>query len=542
MNKIFNFLTTPRTILTCICLVFFVLLLRNPYSTRTLIPNLEPFPDAFYYTTPPRCFLHGQGFRMCRLYNPDITGITSAVPPAYSITLLTGYLLNFDVRTFYFINVVLSFFSALILFKICQNFFKNQFISGFILFLYVTNYFIYWYPTLAMAENLLLPLFLLSILVLQQKKLTFKLSILAGLLAISFYATKYAFAPLTLTFPLFYFIKILKTKQTNKQKIAHFLLLTIPATIIMANLVGVQVILGFLNEFLNGAIDTNSNSTITSGKGFFSVSYFSKHIREYSLALVGKSQRFLWDNTPLTERWIALPGLLGLLLSFRLKKLTLAKFWLNIAVITQLLFISTFYVVDVRYVYHFLPTLLLGFGFFLQHLHKTIFKNNINFLTLLFVLLSIYLATNVLRLKSVVMVNLKYSESPWWYLSQLEMNRYFDSFEETTKKPILITLASPYLTDNYSNQKYTVLPLNDQQDFKGSVNKVWGQNNYTNLLLLYQQKVLEGNDVFLTNYGVSAANHFKESYLEIQNKFKLIEVHSGCYNLCNIYKLEFPND
>lgn len=519
-------------------LVFTLLLFRNPYSTRTLIPNLEPFPDAMYYTTPQRCFLQGQNWKMCRLHNPEIEGIKTVIPPAYPLVLLPGYILNFDVRSFYFTNIFLALVSLTLLYKVSQNFFKNQQIIGLILFFYISNYFTYWYPTLAMAENLLIPLFLFSILLLQQSKLTIKICMLAGLLAAGFYATKYAYAPLTLTFPIIFIFKIYLSKKNTNEKIYQIILLTIPAGIIMANLVGIPQLLSFLNELLNGAINANSSEVVSSGEGYFSVNYFSKHIKDYSRALIGESQHFLWDTTPLTEKWIALPGILGIFLGLKNDKYILSKIWLVIATISQLLFISTFYVVDIRYVFHFLPILLLGFGFFLQHLQITLLKNKYNFYLFLFVLFMVYLLPNAMRLKSAVMVNLKYSETPWWYLSQLDMNKYFDNIETKSKKPILITLAAPFIADNYSNQTYLSLPLDSQQDFRGTKEDVWGNNDYSDLIKLYKEKIIIGHDVYITNYGVSAAGHFKESYAEIEKSFRLLLIQSGCYNLCNIYRLE----
>lgn len=536
-NKYLNFLK-KNYILIFIFFIFSLLILRNPYSTRTLIPNLEPFPDAMYYTTTPRCFLNNQEWKMCRLNNEMIEGIKPAVPPAYSISLLPAYIVNDHVTSFYFINILLSFISLFLLYKISQNFFKNQYITGLILFFYITNYFTYWYPTLAMAENLLIPLFLGSLLLLQQKNISLKNSILAGVIAASFYATKYAFAPLTVFFPLIYLIKIYRQKIDNNNKNRQVLAAAIPGGIILLNLVGIPQLINVLNQVFNGALDSNSSSTVTSGGSYFSISYFKKHIVEYSYSLIGKSQRFLWDATPLTEQWIALPGLFGLIISFKNKKLNLSKLWLVTAIIMQLLFISTFYVVDIRYVYHFLPILLLGFGFFLDHLKNTLLRNKLNFYSFLITIFLIYSVTNVLRLKSVLAVNLKYAETPWWYLSQLEMNNYFDNLEITDNKPELITLSAPYLTDNYSNNNYTTLPLNEQQDFHGNFEKVWGVGNYSNLIEMYTSKIENGDNLYLTNFGVSAASHFQTSYKNIEDNFNLSLVQSGCYNLCNIYKLE----
>jgi hypothetical protein len=527
--------------LLIISIIFFLLLFKNPYSQRNLISNLSPFPDAQYYTTTPRCFLNGQSWKMCRLHNPEFKGIETAVPPAYSLIITPAYIINFDVRSFYFINLLLSFTSLLLLYKISNNFFKNKAITGVILLFYVTNYFIYWYPSLAMAENLFLPLFLTSILLLQNNT-SKKNSFFVGFISACFYATKYAFAPLTLVFPFIYFLKIIFTKENFKDKVIHSSFVAIPAGLILFNLVGIKELFGVANEMSNGAMNSSSSSRVSSGGGYFSINYFSKHFNSYSKALLGKSEKFLWDNTPLVTKWIALPGLLGLLSSFKKSEFKFTKIYLIVAIIAQLLFISTFYVVDIRYVYHFLPTLLLGFGFFLQLLNKSFLKNKINFYAFITMILIIYLGSNILRLKSAIMVNLKYAETPWWYLSQVEMNKYFNEYQESSTKPSLISLASPFSVDNYSDQNYVVLPLDAQQDFRRAMSEVWGPNNYENLIKLYENKLLNNEEVFLTNYGINGAGYFQESYSEIEKNFVLTKVHTGCHNLCNIYQLSIKEN
>jgi hypothetical protein len=474
---------------------------------------------------------------MCRLFDNEIEGIKPSVPPAYSLALLPAYFLNSDVRNFYFINVILSLSSFVLLWLVSMNFFKNKLITGVVLLLYATNYFVYWYPALAMAENLFLPLFLLSIYLLQNK-VNSKNSILIGLVSVGFYATKYAYAPLTVLLPIIYFAKIILSKKESKQKLIQTSFVAIPAGLILSKLVGWETLGNVFNEVTNGSLQPHSNPTVVSGSSYFSINYFTKHFTQYGKALFGESQRFLWESTPLTEKWIALPGLLGLFASFKNQEQLSSKLYLILSAIAQLLFISTFYVVDIRYVYHFLPILILGFGFFLMLLRKSLFKNKINFYAFILMILIIYFGSNMMRLKSVVMINLKYAETPWWYLSQLEMNNYFKEYESYKNKPYLITLASPFLTDNYSNQNYQVLPLNDQQDFRSAMNKIWGNDNYQNLIELYKNKLENEREVYITNYGVSAARHFEQSYKEIENNFALTQVHTGCHNLCNVYQLQ----
>ncbi len=535
-NRVIQLIKT-QYILFGLLFLFLLLLFRNPYSSRTLIPNLEPFPDSMYYTTPPRCFILGYDWKMCRLSNPELPGIAQVVPPAYSISLIPAYLLNFDVRSFYFVNILLSFLSLLLLYKISNIFFKNKFISGFICFVYITTYSVYWYPTLAMSENLMQPLFLFSIYVLQLKAKSLKISFFAGLLAALFYATKYAYAPLTVSYPILFVIKLWFETKNKTEFTKNIVSAAIPGGVILFGLTNFAKLFEVLNLITNGALNSNSSDKITSGGGDFSYLHFIGHAKEYLSSLLGESQRFLWDRTPLLEKWIAVPANFGLLVSLKTKEYLFAKAWLIVAIISQILFMSNFYFSDTRYIYHLLPALLLGFGFFLSHLEKTIFINKLNFYSFLFTIFMVYFVTNAIRIKTTIMVNLKYSETPWWYLSQLEVDKYFESNKKSNSRPYLVTLYAPFLTDNYTKQNFNPLPLDKQQDFKGSFEKIWGKGDYTNLIKLYAEKLEKGHEVYVTNYGVNAAGHFEDSYKEIFNNFKTTEVYTGCYNLCNIYKL-----
>jgi hypothetical protein len=85
--------------------IFFLLLLaRNPFSTRNLIPNLEPFPDTFHYIVPARALLNGQGLSMVRIGK----GFIPSVPPLYTFFLVPIYFFLHDVRSYYFLNVALA--------------------------------------------------------------------------------------------------------------------------------------------------------------------------------------------------------------------------------------------------------------------------------------------------------------------------------------------------------------------------------------------------------------------------------------------------
>src|SRR5258708_7892725 len=181
-------------------LLFGLLLLRNPYSDRTLIPNLEPYPDSIHYISPALGLLRGQGLNI----NREGRKLLPGVPPLYSLVLVPGFILNQDVRTFYIVNIVLAFVAFFFFYLIVAKITSNKFFLFLLMCLYATNYTLYWFPELAMAENLILPLILVALYLLVSP-VTSRKAFLAGAIAFSFFPTKFASLPLCFAFPFFYF-------------------------------------------------------------------------------------------------------------------------------------------------------------------------------------------------------------------------------------------------------------------------------------------------------------------------------------------------
>ena len=386
-----------------------------------------------------------------------------------------------------------------------------------------------------MAENLFMPLFLLAVYLLTLKT-TKKNLFLAGLVTVSFYGTKYAFAPITLAYGITYLLKLLNDYWKDKNElIKNFGLYLFGGILITPLFFDIQKLFYFSSGVIGKEVGGSN------GGGAFSLSFFKKHFFEYLKPLLGQTQRFLWDYTPLLPQWLAKLSILGLVVSIFEKKKRLISLFLISSTILQLLFISTFYVVDTRYVYNFLPTLLIGFGFLLDIIKNKLsftlpfFKEakfNYTFYIISFVLLAYYLIPLAPQLKKQVGLNLKFTETPWWKVSVDEYNNFF----QEKNNNYLIALHSPYYLDYYSNQNYQPLPLNSEQDFYKHFTDVWGEDDYSDLSKLYESK-LEDNNVYITNYGVSAAKHFKSSYKTIEENFTLTKVHDGCHHLCNIYQL-----
>lgn len=527
------------------CLLLFGLLLfKDPFSERTLIPNFEPYPDALYYINLAKSFIKGEGLvveRENRTFRPPI-------PPLYSLSLTSVFLINPDPRMFYFTNVVLAVLSMLLFYKITLFLVPVKdgttglntirgFLRGFLLFLYVTNYFIYWFPTLAMAENLTLCLFMASLNLLLSK-VNLVNTALAFLIGIGFYITKYASIPLTVIFLMLYFLKFALYIRSTNVRISKFSIIFYTAVLLVLGAVF------FYGNFTKASSFINIITDFSSTDRWFSLKYLGGNLRHYLNALTGGSERFLWDSTPLVPRFVAISGLLGLavgLLKDRLRFFSLALIFL---LASSVLFISTLYTYDIRYIYHAIPILLIGFGQLISFLMSTPIKQFLK----LFLILTLFLAvgyyglSNAVRIKNQISLNLKYAETPWYYISVVKLNTYFTPDKISKgQKPVVISALPPYLVDFYSNGNYTLLPLSYDQEFRGFKEVVWGENDYSDLLKLYSDYLDKGYSVYVARYGLGNEGYTNRDFQVIVKSFNTKLVQEGCFEQCNIYELSKKN-
>lgn len=524
-----------------IFLIFLLLLLKNPFSERNLISNLEPFPDTIHYLNPSLSLLRGEGLYVVR----EGRVLVTAVPPLYSLTLIPIYLLNQDVRMFYFINLVLAIVSFLAFYKTLEVLIKNNWIILVILFLYVTNYFVYWYPNLAMAENLILTLFMVSLFLLVRKSNSLSIAA-AGFLAVSFYATKYAAVTLSLAFILMYLAKILTEYKKHSLK-KTCLLLAATLTAFLAFALFEYFVKGknsfssilILQSWLFPTQSPVAADLVNKKDTWFSFIYFHKNIALYINALIGNPMKFLWDMTPLTPKYVAIAGIFGLFINLVKKDLRIVITYLILSIAFTVLFLSTFYSVDARYIYHAIPALLIGFGLFLTLLSEISFfkKRKFIFYLVLLSVFVIYFGQNAIRLKSQIMINIKYAETPWYYIAAKETNIFFDAIEPGSKKPVLISALPPYYLDFFSRGKYSLLPLSKDQEFRSFKEIAWGPNDYSDLIALYNKYLKSGYDMYVSNNGLGNEGYLHAGFDAINENFNLTKVKSACFDTCNIYKI-----
>lgn len=538
-----------------VLIIFAILLARNPFGTRTLIPNMEPYPDTFHYIVPARSLASGGPFMITR----EGRTINPSVPPLYSLVLIPFYLVNKDPRMFYFANVLLSIISLYLLYLILKKVTDDIWIIGITLFVFVTNFFMYWFPQWAMAENLILPIFLLSIylLLLPINKITF---IAASLIPFLAYGTKYAYLPFSIAFFILYVLKIFLERKTKKIVVwvnvkgaVFFIFLN---ALFFSGIVVYQSVMQGFNpvqkyiDILAGTAGVIGSSGVSAGGtavglgGWFSNAFFAKNFPAYIQGFTGEPTRFLWDFTPILPRFLIILSWLGLFVGVLKKNLRFLALSLLFLLLFHLVLISAFGTLDMRYIYHAVPTFILGFALLLIYLKEIFAKKKLYmvFVAAIFVIGGFYVLGSFQSLKLQVVLNLKYSETPWYYISVLKLNDYFTKDKiQSDKKPVVISPMPPYYIDYFSNGNYNLLPLDENQEFRLTKIAAWGPNDYSDLHALYKKYISGGYILYVSTYGLGNEFYLHQSFDGLYKDFNLIEVQDGCYTQCKIYKLELKN-
>lgn len=530
-------------------LVFIVLLFRDPFGQRTLIPNLEPYPDTIHYIAPARSFASGGSLMIVR----EGRTIKPSVPPLYSLYLTPFFLVNNDPRMIYPANVTLAIVSFYLLMLVIKKLTKSVWITGLVLFLFATNYYMYWFPQWAMAENLILPIFLLGtyLLIVPAKKLNFWLACAIPFLV---FGTKYAYLPFALVYAALYFIKLLlEAKRGKVGKVVEYILAN---TVLISLVVGYQGYVHGSNQFaryfnlLMGILGLSRTSVegqvdkVVGATGYFAATFFYKNLPLYIRGLLGEPARFMWEYSPILPKYLAILSWGGLFIGVIRKRQRFLTLSLLALLLIPLIAISSFNTQDMRYIYHAIPTLSIGFCLLLIWLNDFLSKRKHAawFLIPIFLFGAFYSFKNFQRLRYQVGLNLKYAETPWYYISVLRLNDYFTSDKVVDgKKPVVISPMPPYYIDFYSNGNYKLLPLDKDQEFRQYKMEAWGPEDYSDFHKIYEKYIKEGYKVYVSTYGLGNEAYLHKSFDDLYKDFNLTEVQDGCYSQCKIYSLNLKN-
>ena len=344
IQKIYLNLSFYQKILILCFLMLSILLFRNPFSKNSPISDLEPSPDTIYYLAPVKNFIEGHGFKISYQQRE----IPIQTPPLYSISLIPIIYIFKDVRAFYFMNILFSFTSLFIFYKILISLKFTKSIFLLLLISFTTNFIIFAYPSFAMAENLLLPLVLFSILV-TISPLSKKNIVLIFSLSALFFLTKYISFTLSLALILSYFIKIITSKNLIKSYLKIFLVILV--FLITSIFLTFIFDLSLRNKIIFFNFGEVFNQNTHGPQKYFSSSYISNNFTRYLAGLIGGLSSIAGKYQSIIPAWagvISIPGLITGLLKAKNKPVSIYGLF---AICFTLSFICFFYIADSRYLF-----------------------------------------------------------------------------------------------------------------------------------------------------------------------------------------------
>lgn len=528
-----------------------MLLWKNPLSPNNIISDLEPSPDSIHYLNPLVSILQGKGL----VLSYQGRSIPTNVPPLYSLILFPIYAVFHEVRFFYIINVLLTIVSAVLFYKIISKLFASKIIKGILYFSFVTNYVIYWYPSVAMAENLLIPLYLFSIWLLLQP-VTIVTALLFGFLITAFFATKYIAWILSLTLTVVFMIKIISSKTMIRRK---YLLSTLFFLVLFVSLSifayteyfnkGINIIdkiIGSLKQFtvvfsslFTKSSFENLDQLANMNKETYSKFYLIDNSIRYLAGIMGGPIAVAGENFIILPVVVGMTSIFAVFINLLNKKNRLINFYFLLSTAGTVYFISTFYIVDARYLFEFIPVFLLIFGIFLSSL--CVFLNSLNrrmYGNLILFFVCVAIIANVFSpIIKQIKINFYLPETALNYEAINVMNVYTAKFT-LKSKPVIISVLSPYQIDFFSNHKYDLLPLSGRQYFIDVAENVWGINLKNNLEDIYQDYIVSNRSVYISDYKTNNNFWFFLDMKKIKERFNLIPVARGCNDECNLYRLE----
>lgn len=518
-------------LLLAICL-FLLLSWKNPYSNTSLIGNFDPFPDTLHYIVPVRNFISGEGFSFSR--EGGSTRIN--VPPLYSALLLPIYLINFDPRSYYWMNLILGCLSILLLFKICQKFTKSPLLTGLILFLYVTNFVIYWQTSLAMAENLLLPVLFFA-LYLSCQPLTNKNILLYICFSMACYGSKYIAFPTTGVLFLFLFYRVFKEiRKENRIKTLLFVIVLIFISFLMVN---GRELLWFAEKFYRWwfTSDVQAQGEMT----WISLKYLPTSFPKYFSALMGFPIYNLWHVKSILPYGLAAAVLTWSVFAiFKIPKYKKFAILLISLIVTQLTFFSLIVHIEGRYAFVFLPVIYTGFaamaGWLRQLGQKKLGVKKILCLEIAFVLIiaTIFFTQNYSSLKTQLLVNFNGSETSWWQVGVTASDQYLGTVTaQENQRIMVISSMSPFLWDFYRKNDYLIMPLTSGQHMVND--PIWGLDfDRQNLLGFYRSELNKGRKIYLDTVGFGRTEWpILEEYRNAGMQLELIK--EECFGACKLY-------
>lgn len=521
-----------------------ILVLKNPYNTSSLIPNLEPYPDSLYYSYPAWHFVQTGNFTM--FYDGFNTNIVT--PPIYTVFLVPFFSLFKDVRAFFWGNILLYIFFLTVwtvwFKKLMPKYWPPYMLAGLLL---VSNFYIFTMPSLMMAELISLAVFMVMIYSLSfpvsAKRITFAVVGTVLLVMIKFSNVFAAGA-----FAVLYGLKILYMKG-NQKDMQHML----KHAFFVSLITGGSALLYIL---FSGILSDHKN--LQEGASF-SYQYFSNNIHFYIRSMIGGDSRYLWFTekffSPLSAVLAGSGFVIGLFHSKHRLNVVRSLILITAIVCGMSLFVTP----DARYITLIYPLLAYGIGLStlgiiqaFQYRTGTLILVGIMCVYMFMPWASYSQEPHVIALKKQIGLNYLHTEDPWNYLAIEEMNKTVATRNVGKKAYVGTFLPSYYVS--YFAKGFTAVPVTFQQEFFSqetgidlydSDHLISGyidaQPKHFDSIEAYYSELLKNGTVYVTNaYQNNRSDVWPAELQKVLDAFEYEVVSDGCLGSCVMYELIIP--
>ena len=508
--------------------IFAILSFKKIYSSDTLVPNLEPYPDSLYYSVPAWNFVHGNGFVM----KTQNTIIKQQTPPLYGIYLTPFFALFKDARSFYFANMILAVASIIFFVLIIETMFVGKglykavliFFLGFFL---VTNFYFYTIPQLLMAEPITIFLVTLGIYLFVSKPTILK-TLIAGQIGFLLILVKLSNLPYGILLTIMFFTKYFSTKYLKTFLISF----------------GVGIVYFLIYIFKSKLLFNHKN---LQGGSDFNFNHLKQGLTVYARTLFGKAGiRYLWFTEKFVPTIVVCLSILGFIVGVLKAPNRKVSLFFLIFIFIVVLFMSFFVVQDLRYIIAILPIYLASMGYLIQTVSLKINDSFAILFMLIVIILSLFLKSQgykeneraIITFKKQIGLNLRHREVPWNYEAVKTFNKFTEKFSSKTIY-IGTFLPAPYV-EMFSNKKYKTLPISSWQEFywlesKLLQNVIGGED----IAAGYKKLLLAGDKIYISHYYESnVPSQWPKQIKELTDNFVLTKVYQGCLGSCDIYQLK----
>lgn len=512
-----------REYLPLIFLILGILCITLPaiFTSKHYLYNLEPYPDGLWYALSGKnLFITGE----FAFYSIDTT-VKLPVPNLYPAIVGCIYFLTGATTSFFIVNLILLIATCTLLYLLVWESTRSVFSATTAGIVYLSHTVLIWLVALPMTENLAVFLFTAFFYFSFKKKLTIKQLILAFLVLIGLFLTRYSLVPSVIVGILILLPKTYKAFPISLRKAAIITVVVMSASSVFILLQSGQSYLSYLYRALD---------EIWRGSPYFGFRFLFPNIIGYTKLLIGFKTNFLWENVVFTTAPILTLSLLGIFFMFKQKKYYTALVMMLMS-LSSLVAPLIFYVQDARYSSLLTVTVSIGIAWFIQRIAQYS-KNKKKYLYLLvfFCLLGqIYSQKNLIQ--KIIAANLLHRSVAWQY----EAIKSFNTFFENKRSSYLITALPPFLVSEYSNETYKILPLSKEQEFFNKKQQAWGSSvPQTDLPAFFTQLLEEKNEVYISNAYITHSQTVVADYQGLEKLFIFVPVSQGCLKTCNIYKLQ----